>query len=341
MKSKTNNNPLVIKFEPEPQPGPITTYIRKKKFVPMFICFRVEAIHEFIDNPKYKIEFSDYEGTILKRKKYIRNKYLLSYPLRFSYAYKKNKNDKRALIFLTNEIMMLDEADQYKFYKFILKSKQYCKNYYFIKSALWGDFINECSIYRAILLEINTINKICDENKKNRIFGKEYLDSQEDLDEFRVMFLPTIRYYNHFVLITNKIINDSMEKFYKKMGKKYKQQIDVINKPLKRINGTIDDEKENPKNLALRLFLENELSVSKPQAINIAFPLLVLLQNRNKAAHEVIADKWNDKLWLEQDRLISSLYGSLRELREILIQHFNSKVVVPEEIIKRDNIYNP
>ncbi|MBO7435222.1 hypothetical protein J6U76_04415 [bacterium] len=306
-------------------PGPISDLYNNEDPGIDYLIFKVDAIREYVDNPKYKITYGDFGGRISRSRSFQFREYLLSRPLIFSYAYSKYERDGRALVLLAYELMGLDTDDQYRWIKFIENKDDYNVNGYFAEEVIYGNYVKQCSIYRAVLLEINTINQICDEQNIDRIFSEEYSFSKDDLGEFRVLFLPSKRNFNHFILTTNIIINDSMQDFYDYI-------IDKYNKRKKDVNRKI---------VNFQYYLENEIGIDELSAQKIVSPFSLLLYLRNEVAHELITDFWNESLWLEQDCFMDSLYDALRKFRESLILHYKSKVDIPEEIVDEKNIVHP
>ena len=315
-------------LESQFQPGPFTEMYDGKDPWKDYLIFRVEAIHEYVDNPKYDVRYEDFYGVVSVKKEYENDKYLLSYPLIFTYAYKKDEKDSRALLLFSRNLMLLDTADQYRWNKFIENKNNYKYIRCFADKFVFLKPVTKISIYRAILLEIKTINEICVENGLEKMFKNEYLGREEDISEFRVMFLPTKRYYNHFILITNKIINESLKTFYNRIQKTHKP--------------TFKTRRGEGKFVAFDNYLVDEINLKAPLILEqIIQPLKDLYDARNIAAHEVITDVWEEMLWLKQDCFLDQLYTALRELRKAMFRNFNSKVKIPECIQNGRNIFHP
>ncbi len=310
------------------QTGPISDLYNNEDPGIDYLIFRVEAIQEYIDNPKYDVKYGDFEGLISVKKEFEGDNSLLSHPLLFSYAYKKNERDSRALLLFARHVMMLDIADQHRWFKYMLDRDNYKINGYFGNKYVFDKPVKQCSIFRAILLEIKTINDICVENGLEKMFENEYLDCREAISEFRVIFLPTKKNYYSFVMTTNKIVNESLRSFLSRVKKTHKPK-----------------SKCDPRKVVLFAFenyLIDELVIKDHYIVdNIILTLEDLYEERNISAHEVLTDELDESLWLKQDGLLDHLYGALREIRIAFAKRYNSKVLIPKCIQDGKNIMHP
>lgn len=70
-----------------------------------------------------------------------------------------------------------------------------------------GEWVEEVSIYDAILDEMIVINNMCEQMGLPHMFRKTYKShSLENPEDYRIIFLPTLKNFNNFILTLEKMI---------------------------------------------------------------------------------------------------------------------------------------
>ena len=90
---------------------------------------------------------------------------------------------------------------------YITSQQDYIINDGFYKNLILGEWIDEVSIYSAVLDEMIVINMMCDNMGIPYLFNKTYdSHSYDKPDDYRIMFLPTLKNYYSFMQALEKII---------------------------------------------------------------------------------------------------------------------------------------
>lgn len=293
------------------------------------IYFELKVLEKYFNNPQYSIFYNDYSGTIYSKHEGLSNNLIIQH---FGISYNKDTK-KRAIGILSNILVDLPKKEQAYWYSYLLDNQDnYIINIGLYKNLILGEWIDEISIYVAILMEIHYINKMCGEMELPPMFKTEYPinTSNKDLrpSHYHVLLYPTRDNYYQFIITLEKLVVDNLN---------YKTFVETgigVN--------SITREKENGEFKGTLILLEEWLSINiKNQDIDslVIKDLKHLRKIRQKPAHQLYTNSYDEDFFDKQNSLVNSTYKSLRNIRLLITNHpYAKNIKIPKELYEGNKI---
>lgn len=214
----------------------------------------------------------------------------------------------------------------------IWKAKEVAKkvklhpDYY--RSSILGDWGTKISIFQAFIMELEIINKMSDAIGRPPLFRETY--SEETPKKFGFLLRPTLSEFNDFCLLLDQMMSDNINKkfFQNDISDEIEEERDD-GKVIVRPKGTIT---------ILEEWVGKFFKPSDPQPMQELFNAFKEVRKlRQKPAHSVNPDKFDQSYFKTQRDLIIKAYGAIRTIRLILSNHPRVKganIEVQEELYK-------
>lgn len=298
------------------------------------VYFNMEVLERYFKNPQYIISYSDYRGSIYLRDEYCSNDLdEYEYIKDFGIAYNKKDKNLRALVTFADDLVKLPIKVQGIWYTYMLDNqKDYIPNEGFVKNLIYGEWVQNISIYQALLMEMHYINEMCKGMELKPMFKEEYPFNSSDIDDrpmhYHNILLPTRDSYYNFVNTLEKlVINNINHKTF-------------INDSLL-IKGIVrNNEYGQPKGTLLMLeewFGKNVRGADIKN--NVINPLRDLRKLRQRPAHELYQNEYDQRIWKDQEDLMFSVYTAIRNIRLLMANHPLAKSIkVPDVLFSGKNI---
>lgn len=295
------------------------------------LFFKVEIVQEYCDNPQYSVRFDGYRGYIVLNDEYCNENEKIEYIQDFGIAYSKKDPNKRAIGVFLDDLAKLSESDQLKWYiKLQKQQNDFVINRGFYENLVIGNWINNVSIYDALLDEMKIINKMCQKMHVPKLYKEEFDINDDRIKDYRIIFLPTLKNYWDFLLVIEKMFvnNINTETFTKGDGTTK--------------NITELREENGDKKGSIKLFEEwlNLNIIGKNSIQNdIIDPLKKIRKIRQKPAHALQEDKYDEEIWKKQNELILETYKAIRNIRLLFSNHPNCKdIEIPKYLVTGKDI---
>ena len=180
----------------------------------------------------------------------------------------------------------------------------------FFRTQIVGDFSERISIYDAFLQEKKHINKICELIGKPAFFNTSHVEFKRPR-EFGILLRPTKKEYRDFALLLDKLLSDDINiNFFKGDIDVHRNLRDEDGNIIKQTKGTIH---------ILREWLAVMFKPEDPEiVVEMIENFRVVRKIRQKPAHKIEDDEFDQKYILEQRELICHAFDAVRALRMIL-----------------------
>ncbi len=282
--------------------------------------FDLSVLEIYRSDPRYHYDNNDISGWISvtdghSEKMRESDKALLQ-TFGFSYT---DQFDRAVAVFLRYLHDLTPEHQQ------IWKSKelegQYRLHPDYYRSSILGEWGTRHSIFDAFTLELEIINNMSEKMGKPHLFRHTYRDSRPR--EFGFLLRPTLHEFNSFALLLDKFMSDNINKEF------FKGDIELENET-ERDDGKIIVSQKGTIQL-LEQWVDKYFKPADPQ------PILEMISSfkkvrklRQKPAHSVKENEFDQKYFKDQRRLVIEAYDSVRTLRLILANHPEVKADPPE-----------
>lgn len=179
-------------------------------------------------------------------------------------------------------------------------------------SSILGSWGSRMSIFRAFTEELRIINEMSALIGKPTLFHNSY--DKEAPKEFGFLLRPTQAEFNNFMLLLDKMMSDNINKkfFENDMALESEEERDdgkIVVKP----KGTIQ---------ILEVWINKYFKPVDPQPIeDMMKTFRTVRQLRQKPAHKINTDSFEQELFKKQREIVVNAYGSVRTLRQILANH--------------------
>jgi hypothetical protein len=297
------------------------------------VYFDVHVLERYFNNPKYYVFYSGYRGKISIKDEYYDENCESEYVKNFGLAYKKDNPEKRVIVAFASDLAKLSLKAQSHWYSLLLEnSEAYYPNNGFIKNLIYGEWVENISIFDALLMEIHFINEMCENIEIPKMYKEEFKYNTMDKDDkpinYHIVFLPTRDNYYNFINTLEKLVVNNLE------PKTFTQESLLI-------NGVERKTEEGLKKGTLVLMSEWFAQNVKADNIedNIMKPLKKLRKIRQKPAHQLYENLYDEQIWIDQKELMHNTYSAVRAIRLLLSNHpLGEKVEIPKILFEGKNI---
>ncbi|QIK59760.1 hypothetical protein G7050_07910 [Dysgonomonas sp. HDW5A] len=299
---------------------------------PLF--FDIEVIDRYFSDPRYDTIFNDYSGRIYCKydeegKALLREEdqiFIKTFGLGFD-----DNGNRLAVVYLRYLKNLTTEHQIFWKGKEIKGNCKILEEYY--KNTIIGDWAFSHSIFSAFLGEIESLNNLASHIFGIQLFSNTFKDEKRP-KEFTFFFTPTLKNYESFVSLLDKMISENINKGF------FKDRIDLFE-----IRNKGNNVSEKIPKGTLRLFEEWLLSQftidngSQSGIQEVFKPLKNVRKERQNPAHKINENEYDKKYIEKQKNMITDVYLSIKSLRKIFQQHRDAKgVEIPGWLDKDNNI---
>lgn len=293
------------------------------------VFFEIEVLDRYFNDPRFNFKFKDYSGSISclydkNDEPIVREEdqiFIKTFGLgtdtdgnRLAVVYLRYLND------LTKEHQVFWKSKESK------KEGKVLKEYY--ENTINGNWTSSHSVFSGFIGELAALNKLSKAIFKKQLFNRDF-ENENRPKEFTFFFTPTLKNYNEFVLLLDKMLSDNINfEFFK--GKVDLFDMQVIEEGLveRKPKGTI------------RLFEEwilSQYNTEHQEILKEIFkPLKKIRRERQNPAHRINENVYDVKYIKLQKELINKAYASIRAFREIFQQHPKAKEVDIPDWLKNE-----
>lgn len=306
---------------------PFTLKIALGEPVLNYAVFDLSVLESYRNDPRYFYYTDDIGGWISISDEHYRSlemkpsdKILLQ---SFGFCYEKGTMNRAVAVFYCYLTYLTPEHQQIWNSK-ILRGEYLLHPDYARSSG--GDFYEKESIFVAFVEELHTINEFSKLIGRPSLFHKSYKENRPK--EFSFLIRPTLKEFNSFIHLLDKMISENINKDFFQNEIPYKTETERSDgKKIEQDKGTIT---------LLKEWLDAKFIIHdlKPKDKMIqTFKRIRIM--RMKPAHKVDEDRFEQEYFKKQRRLMIEAYSAVRTLRLILANHPRTKTYdVPEWLYK-------
>lgn len=287
-----------------------------------FRSFDLSALEIYRNDPRYHYENNDISGWIS-----ITDDHYKSQEMRdsdkallqtFGFSYNKQL-DRAVAVFLRYLHDLTPEHQK------IWKSKELKGDYKlhpdYYRNSILGDWGTKISIFDAFISELEIINEMCSKMGKPQLFRNTFSESKPR--EFGFLLRPTLRQFNSFVHLLDKMMSDNMNKDF------FKGDIELENEK-ERADGKIVLTQKGTIQL-LEQWVNKYFRPADPEPLlDIISSFKKVRRLRQKPAHSVKEDEFDQQYFKKQRELIKEAYNAVRTIRLVFTNHPAVKADPPE-----------
>lgn len=278
------------------------------------IFFEIEVLDRYFKDPRFDFDFEDYSGQIsckydLDEKPIVRAEdeiFLKTFGLGT------DENDNRlAVVYLR---YLKDLTSEHQIYWKSKECKGNCRvltEYY--ENTILGNWSFSHSIFSAFLGEQKCVNELSELIFSKPLFIRTF-ENENRPKEFTFFFIPTLKNYNDFIHLLDKMISENINKSFFKEKVDFFQLRDLGNGMVERLNkGSLQIFEE---------WLTSVFNVKNGGSVSELFvPLKKIRKERQDPAHKINEDKYDKEFILRQKELMKEIYWVFRNLRNIFQKH--------------------
>jgi hypothetical protein len=306
---------------------PFTLKIALGEPVLNYAVFDLSVLESYRNDPRYFYSTDDIGGWISISDEYYRSsgmkpsdKIMLQ---SFGFCYKKDTM-KRAVAVFYRYLADLTPEHQQIWNSKILSGTYFLHPDYARSSG--GNFCERVSMFVAFAEELHTINEFSKLMGRPNLFHESYKENRPK--EFSFLIRPTLKEFNSFVHLLDKMISENINKDF------FRHEIPYETKT-KRSDGEVIVQNKGTIAL-LKEWLDIKVSIpnSKPKDRMIQ-TFKNIRRMRMEPAHKVDENRFEQEYFKKQRGLMIEAYSAVRTLRLILANHPRTKTYnVPEWLFK-------
>ncbi len=281
-----------------------------------FLPFDLSILEFYRNDPRFYYKNDDIRGTIYTKDSFTEAGKVLerdsTYLKTFGFCYDEEFN--RAVAVYIYYLSLLSPEHQS-----IWKAKELSGKYKlhpdYFRNSILGKFAEKESVFTAFIEELKVINDMCELMDRPHIFKNDFKNDKPS--EFGFLVRPTLKAYNDFVLLLDKMLSDNINKDF------FQNEIDD------KIETERDDGKIVIHNKGTLTMLQEWIAIkfrtkNDVQPLNDMFTIFKKVRKlRQKPAHKISEDEFDQKFFHQQRKLILDTYEGIRLLRLIFANHPN------------------
>lgn len=286
------------------------------------VFFHAAVLGKYRDDPRYDYTL-DIGGEIRGQDGTPLDTYLTTFSIGFN---KSEENDEIVVGVPLRYLHDLSAAEQSYWKSFEHEDQGWVLHPDWVRPHLLGEFPERVSPYTAILMEMRSINDICDAIRYPALF-RELYDGTDRPTDYGYLIRPTMRELSAFVEQLNKLLIEPLNlKFFEraKVATTEKRQ-DAEGNIYRAPRGTMS---------MLIEWMERTVTHDPNGLVRSAGAILKdIRRQRSKTAHSIRENEFDPSLWGEQRRLVVESYFAVRTMRQLLQSHpLAAAVHIPEEL---------
>lgn len=287
------------------------------------VFFELSVLEQYRNDPRYYYWADDINGRICIKDEHYesdeideKDKVLLE-----TFGFGFNDSYERCVVSLLWYISTLSKEHQQIWAAKELVGNDFKMHPDYYKNNIVGDWGERLPLCEAFIMELSVINKMANEIKSQNLFRNDYSNSRPK--EFAFLIRPTLSAFNAFVLLLDQMMSENINKnfFIGEISDEYDHERNDGKVEVRR-KGTITILEEW---LDRYFHPEDEGPIKEMKA---AFRKVRKL--RQKPAHSIQEDTFDQKYIKEQRKLVLDAYGAVRTLRQILANHPRVKANPPD-----------
>jgi hypothetical protein len=278
------------------------------------IFFEIEVLDRYFNDPRFDFEFEDYSGQISclydeNEKPIVREEdevFLKTFGLGFD-----ENGDRLAVVYLR---YLKDLTPEHQVFWRSKEKSGKCKmleEYH--QNTIQGDWTFSYSIFSGFLGEQKCINDLTELVFSKPIFRRTY-EKENRPKEFTFFFAPTLKNYNDFILLLDKMISENINKDF------FDGKVELFEYE-KLEDGVVERKSKG----TLQLFeewLTKVFNVKGDGAVSDLFkPLKKIRRERQNPAHKINENQYDKQYIDKQKEIMNEAYSVFRNLRNIFHQH--------------------
>lgn len=296
-------------------------------------AFDLSVLELYRNDPRYAYEYGDIRGHICIREEFYRknnmkesDEILLE---SFGFAFDADDN-----IFVAVFLRYLSRLSP--MHQLIWASKQVNRKTFlhpdYYRTSIIGDFPQRLSLFQAVLLEIKTVNDICAASGRTPLFKDDFAEHRRPR-EFGYLLRPTSKEYNEFVHLLDKMLSENMNREFFASDIPFETEEERGGgKIVLKQKGTIQ---------ILNDWLRKEFRTDDRSQIEEMIQTLKHVRRlRQKPAHSIKENEFDQKYIHEQRKLMIQVYRALKTIRLVLALHPSSSSVTINRLLEEGQIWS-
>lgn len=285
-------------------------------------AFDLAVLEHYRNDPRYHYETNFINGSISIKDEYFEGDSMPEHDQvlmqTFGFAYDTELN-RAVAVFLRYLAKLSAEHQRVWHSKMLGGDYKLHPDYY--RSSILGDWGTRISIFEAFTMELKLINEMSTLIGRPPLFRQTF-DTERPRD-FGFLLRPTLNEFNAFVLLLDKMLSDNIDKAF--FGNDIPLERDQA-----RADGKIEVRQKGTLAL-LEEWLRKFFRPTDPEPFEAMFKALRTVRRlRQKPAHAVNENLFDQAYFKQQRQLIIDAYDALRTLRLVLANHPRVRRTPPE-----------
>ena len=282
------------------------------------IFFEIEVLDRYFNDPRFDFKFTDYSGQISckydeKGNVIVReedNIFLKTFGLGFD-----ESGNRLAVVYLRYLKDLTNEHQVFWKSKEKIGDCRVLEEYY--QNTIEGLWAFSYSVFSGFLGEQKCINDLTKMAFSKSLFRKDF-EKENRPKEFTFFFTPTLKNYNDFILLLDKMISENINKDFFE-GKVEMYEFKELGNGLveRQMKGTLQIFEE---------WLTSVFTVKGDGAVSELFkPLRKIRRERQNPAHRIDENHYDRKFVEKQKEVMNEVYSVFRALRNVFHKHPKAK----------------
>lgn len=278
------------------------------------IFFEIEVLDRYFNDPRFDFKFEDYSGQIScfydeNENSIVREEdevFLKTFGLGFD-----ENGNRLAAVYLRYLKDLTPEHQVFWRSKEKFGNCKMLEEYH--QNTIQGDWTFSYSIFSGFLGEQKYINDLTELAFSKPIFRRTY-EKDNRPKEFTFFFTPTLKNYNDFILLLDKMISENINKDF------FDGKVELFD--FEKLEDGIVERKSKGTLQLFEEWLTKVFNIKGDGSIrNLFKPLKKIRRERQNPAHKINENQYDKQYIDKQKEIMNEAYFVLRNLRNIFHQH--------------------
>lgn len=294
--------------------APYTRALKEGAAQLSYRAFDLRSLEWYRNDPRFDFEVDDIHGRIIQKAgTHVAERAVVLDGLEFfEFGFAYDDSMHRSVAAFIRYLHDLPQAQQIEMQKHELQGS-YKLHPDFFRTQIIGDFPERISIYDAFLLEKVEINQMCELMGKPKLFRTGDRNIMRPRG-FGILLRPTTKEFRDFALLLDQLLSDDLNQgFFKGDLQLNRMLTDEEGNRVTQPKGTIQ---------LLEEWINAKFRPTDPASLADLFGNLRAVRKvRQKPAHIVEDNEFDQKYLAEQRTLITQAFEAVRTLRMVLENH--------------------
>ena len=292
-----------------------------------YAVFDLTVLEAYRNDPRYYYDTDDISGHISIHSKHEKDLARSDQVLLESFGFAFNAKLDRAVAVFLRYLSRFSPEHQQIWRSRALPRHRYELHPDYYRSAILGRWYEGVSVFDAVLEEVHCVNEMCKLIGWQPLFRNEFREGSKP-PNFGFLIRPTLAQHSEFVHLLDKVLSENLNREF------FRGQVTFESEHARK-DGKIEVRPKGTIQMLDEWLAKRFRTPDRTPIVEAIQAFKLVRQKRQKPAHSVDENVFDQKYYHEQREIMAKVYASVQTLRLLLANHPRASAFrVPEVLIE-------